>query len=57
VEWTLQDLSLPGDAKPRVDVLSVRAPKAADRKRIQIEGKPEDVAQTLIGYLSNEGVL
>jgi len=57
VEWTLQDLTISGDGKPRVDVLAVRAPKSADRKRIKIEGSPEDVAQALVGYLSKEGVL
>ena len=56
-EWTLQDVTVAGDGKPRVDVLSVRAPKAADRKRIKIEGKPEEIAQTLVNYLSKEGVL
>lgn len=56
-EWTLQDVTVAGDGKPRVDVLSVRAPKAADRKRITIEGKPEEIAQTLVNYLSKEGVL
>jgi electron transfer flavoprotein beta subunit len=57
MEWTMQDITLSGDGKPRVDIVSVRAPKAADRKRIQIDGKAEEVAQTLVGYLSKEGVL
>lgn len=56
-EWSLEDIALSGDSKPRVDVLSVRAPKAADRKRIMIEGSPENAVQSLIGYLSKEGVL
>lgn len=56
-EWSLGDLSLAEEVKPSVDILSVKAPKAADRKKIQIDGKPEEVVQTLIGYLSKEGVL
>ena len=56
-EWTLGDLNLGDGLNPRVDVLEVKAPKAADRKRIQIEGKPEEAVQTLIGHLSKEGVL
>lgn len=56
-EWKLEDLNLPVDVNPRVEVLAVNAPKAADRKRIQIEGIPDDAIQTLIGYLSKEGVL
>ena len=56
-EWSLSDLALTSEVKPCVDILSVKAPKAADRKKIQIEGKPEEVAQALIGYLSKEGVL
>lgn len=56
-EWSLNDLSLSIELKPSVDILSVKAPKAADRKRIQIDGKPEEAAKTLIGYLSKEGVL
>ncbi len=56
-EWGLQDLALPEQPAARVDVLSVRAPSAADRKQIQIEGKPEEAAQALIAQLSKEGVL
>lgn len=56
-EWSLNDLALATEVKPRVDILSVKAPKAADRKKIQIEGKPEEAVQALIGYLSKEGVL
>ncbi len=56
-EWSLGDLESTGDFTSRVDILSVKAPKAADRKKIQIEGKPEEAVQTLIGYLSKEGVL
>lgn len=56
-EWSLEDVALTGNGKQRVDVLSVRAPKAADRKRIMIDGSPEDEVQSLIGYLSKEGVL
>lgn len=56
-EWTFSDLELPPETNPRVDILAVKAPKIADRKRIMIEGKPEESAQTLIGYLSKEGVL
>jgi electron transfer flavoprotein beta subunit len=56
-EWSLDDVALTGNGKQRVDVLSIRAPKAADRKRIMIDGSPEDEVQSLIGYLSKEGVL
>lgn len=56
-EWGLQDLALSKEVAPRVEILAVRAPKAADRKQIQIEGKPEEAAQVLIGHLSKEGVL
>ena len=56
-EWSISDLSLSSELKASVDVLSVKAPKAADRKKIQIDGKPEEAVQTLIGYLSKEGVL
>jgi len=57
IEWTLQDLTLSAETESRVDILSVRAPDVADRKRIQIEGKVEEAVQTLVGYLSKEGVL
>jgi len=56
-EWSLSDLASVTELKPCVDILSVKAPKAADRKQIQIEGKPEEAVQALIGYLSKEGVL
>lgn len=56
-EWSLVDLPLPSELKPAVDITSIKAPKMVDRKRIQISGKAEDAVQTLIGYLSKEGVL
>lgn len=56
-EWTLNDLQFSSDLKPRVDVLAVKAPKTADRKKIQIEGNPEEAVQALISHLSKEGVL
>jgi len=56
-EWTLGDLDLPGELKPKVDILAVKAPKAVDRKQIQLEGNTEQAVQSLIGHLSKEGVL
>ncbi len=56
-EWTLNDLELPGDLNPKVEILAVKAPKAVDRKQIQLEGNTEQAVQTLIGHLSKEGVL
>jgi len=57
IEWSLADLPLPSELKPAVDITSIKASKMVDRKRIQISGKAEDAVQTLIGYLSKEGVL
>jgi len=56
-EWTLGDLELPDELSPKVDVLTVKAPKAVDRKQIELEGNTEQAVQTLIGHLSKEGVL
>jgi len=56
-EWTLGDLELPDELSPKVDVLTVKAPKAVDRKQIELEGNTEQACQTLIGHLSKEGVL
>lgn len=57
VEWTLGDLTVQDGLNHRVEVLSVRSPGQVERKRIRIEGKPEEAAQALIGYLNKEGVL
>ena len=57
LEWSLNDLDLAGKVNPRVDVVSLRAPRPVERKRILIEGSPEEAAQALVGYLSKEGVL
>ncbi len=57
LEWSLSDLDLAGKVNPRVDVVSLRAPRPVERKRILIEGSPEEAAQALVGYLSKEGVL
>jgi len=57
VEWTLDDLAIQDGLSQRVEILSVRSPKQVDRKQIRIEGKPEEAAQALIGYLSKEGAL
>ncbi len=56
-EWKLSDLELAGKAEKRIEVLNVRSPKQVDRKRIKITAKPDEAVQTLIGYLSKEGVL
>ncbi len=56
-EWKLSDLELTGKAKKQIEVLSVRSPKQVARKRIKITAKPDEAVQTLIGYLSKEGVL
>jgi electron transfer flavoprotein beta subunit len=56
VEWKLADLSGP-ENKIGVEVLSVSAPRQALRKKVLIEAKAEDAVQTLIGYLSKEGVI
>ena len=57
LEWSLSDLDLADRVKPRVEVVSLRAPRPVERKRILIEGSPEEAAQALAGYLSKEGVL
>jgi len=56
-EWTLGDLEFPDELSPKVDVLTIKAPKAVDRKQIELEGNTEQAIQTLIGHLSKEGVL
>jgi len=38
-------------------VLSVRAPRRADRKKVQLGGSPDEAAQALVDHLSQEGVL
>lgn len=55
-EWTLADV-LPAETKAGVEVVSVSAPRQVERKQIIIEASPEEAAQTLIGYLSKEGVI
>lgn len=56
-EWKLADINMQDAGAASVDVLSVSAPQAANRKHVMLEGKAEEMAQTLIGYLSKEGVL
>jgi len=56
VEWKLADLAGP-ENKSAVEVLSVSAPRQVQRKKVLIEAKAEDAVQTLIGYLSKEGVI
>lgn len=56
VEWKLADLAGP-ENKAAVEVLSVSAPRQVQRKKVLIEAKAEDAVQTLIGYLSKEGVI
>lgn len=55
-EWKLPDLGL-SEVKAGVDVISINAPRQVQRKKILIEAKAEDAVQTLIGYLSKEGVI
>jgi len=55
VEWKLADLAVEG--ANGVDIVSVNAPRQADRKRIMIEAKPEDAVAALVGYLSKDGAL
>lgn len=55
-EWKLEDV-LPAGTKTGVDVVSVSAPRQVERKKVVIEASPEEAAQTLIGYLSKEGVI
>lgn len=57
VEWTLNDVSIKDGLQQRVEILSVRSPKQVDRKRVRLEGKPEEAVQALIGHLSKDGVL
>lgn len=57
LEWSLEDLALADEKKPSMETVSLRAPRPVDRKRILIEGSPDEAAQTLAGYLSKEGVL
>lgn len=56
-EWRLADLEMERGLEPRVEAVSLRAPRPVERKRILIEGSPEDAAQTLVGYLAKEGVV
>jgi len=56
-EWSLADLDLDGAAKNRLETISTRAPKQAQRKQVLIPGSPEEAAQALVGYLKKEGIL
>jgi electron transfer flavoprotein beta subunit len=55
-EWKLTDLGM-ADVKAGVEILSVKAPRQVDRKKVLIEAKAEEAVQTLVGYLSKEGVI
>ena len=55
-EWKLADLGLP-ELEAGVEVTSVTAPRQVLRKKILIEAKAEEAVQTLIGYLSKDGVI
>lgn len=57
LEWSLADLAMANGEKPRVETVSLRAPRPVERKRIMIEGNPDEAAQVLTTYLSKEGVL
>jgi len=56
-EWTLADVPPAGGLQESVAVLSTLAPKQVERKQIIVPGNPDEAVQTLIGYLSKEGVL
>ena len=55
-EWKLADIGLT-ETGAGVDVLSTTAPRKVDRKKIIIPGSTDEAVQTLIGYLSKDGVL
>jgi electron transfer flavoprotein beta subunit len=56
-EWSLADLGLAGSHLAQVEVLSTKAPRQVERKRVLIPGNADEAAQALVGYLSKEGVL
>lgn len=55
-EWKLADLGF-SETKAGVEVLSTTAPRQVERKKIVIPGSADEAVQTLVGYLSKEGVL
>ncbi len=55
-EWKLADLALP-QSKAGVDVVSIKAPRQVQRKKILIEAKPDEAVAALIGYLSKDGAI
>jgi len=55
-EWKIADLGL-NDLKAGVNVLSTTAPRHVERKKVIISGSADEAVQTLLGYLSKEGVL
>ncbi len=55
-EWSLTDLEMENAPEPRVESVSLHAPRPVERKRILIEGSPEEAAQALTGYLVKEGL-
>ncbi len=56
VEWKVADLRMPADVAG-VQVVSVKAPRQVERKKIVIDAKPEEAVATLIGYLSKDGAI
>jgi len=56
-EWLLTDLGVAADPTPVIEVVSLQAPRPVERKHIIIEGSPDEAAQTLVNYLSKEGVV
>lgn len=56
-EWKLQDIAVEGGAVGRTEILSTLGPEQVDRKKVLLEGEPSEMVQTLIGYLSREGVI
>jgi electron transfer flavoprotein beta subunit len=53
----LADLNFQNEAQRRMETVSTRAPHQVKRKQIVITGTPEEAAQTLVGYLSKEGII
>ncbi len=56
-EWSLAELALEGGLHSRSQVLAQRPPAQVERKQIKIDAPAAEAVQTLIGYLSKEGVL
>lgn len=57
LEWSLGELGMPDAITPRMETVSLKAPRPVERKRILIEGSPDEAAQALVAQLNKEGVL